>query len=44
MPATYAQNHGFADESLGVWASQRQFVTEIGFEDVARLKAATGTP
>lgn len=48
MPALYVQNH--VDQgldlppSLTAWAWDRDLVTEISFEDLAHLRAATQTP
>lgn len=45
MPSYYAQNPAIDDGGvlLEAWRSDRDFVTEIGFADVAHLKAATST-
>ncbi len=46
MPSHYAQNPAIDDGGVlpESWRSDRNFVTEIGFADVAHLKAATSTP
>ena len=46
MPCYYAQNPAFDDEGVlpAPWRGQRDFVTEIGFDDIPHLKAATSTP
>ena len=46
MPSAYAQNHGFDDEGAlpAPWRGARDFVTQVGFDDFAHLRAATSTP
>lgn len=46
MPTTYGQNHALEDgDALPArWRGDCDFVTEIGFDKIADLKAATSTP
>ena len=46
MPSYYAQNPAFDDEGAlpPAWRAERDFVTEVGFDDIAHLRAATSTP
>jgi hypothetical protein len=46
MPCYYAQNPAFDDAGAlpASWRAGRDFVTEVGFDDLPHLKAATSTP
>jgi mannose-6-phosphate isomerase-like protein (cupin superfamily) len=46
MPRYYAQNPAFDDDGAlpPAWRAGRDFVTEVGFDDFAHLRAATSTP
>ena len=46
MPGYYAQNPAFDDEGAlpQAWRAERDFVTEVGFDDFPHLRAATSTP